>query len=327
MSPFGQTVLLDAHQHGPIVRQHGHTYLDHGALQAFVAHVVRSTRHQRRDVAFDYWAAVPTGTSQVHLMRGPDTLQAGRVEDVPDLVLTRRRVHWRHGGGNPHREDPAPVECLAQRSVIDPEIPTQGMDAQTVRGRDKRKSMLDLVEQRQHRTGITRIARGHPGGKNKAGRGLGEYARFPPKLGRAITLAFENRRNAGVIRIDDLAVRPPFTVGQTLRLFDDLSMGIARSLQVTQQALALGLMEGRGVLQECCRLLGPGLQGTTEVQQVPFGLSYERDEDFPLAPALATKASHDLVQGLAQRTSLGAQCGRGARGSLRDPFNELESFF
>jgi hypothetical protein len=60
---------------------------------------------------------------------------------------------------------------------------------------------------------------------------------------------------------------------------------------------------------------------------VPFGLSYERDEDFPLAPALATKASHDLVQGLAQLTSLGAQCGRGERGPLRDPFNELESFF
>ena len=104
-------------------------------------------------------------------------------------------------------------------------------------------------------------------------------------------------------------------------------MGIAGGFQVAQQALALGLTEGRRVEQECFRLLGPGLNGPPEVQQVPFGLAHQRDEDFALAPALPTKASHDLVQGLTQLTSLMVQRGRGERGLLGDPFNELERFF
>ena len=74
LSPFGQALLMDAHQHRPIVRQYGHAYLDHGTLKTFVAHVARSARHQRRDVAFYYRAAVPTSTGQVHVIRGPDPL-------------------------------------------------------------------------------------------------------------------------------------------------------------------------------------------------------------------------------------------------------------
>ena len=45
------------------------------------------------------------------------------------------------------------------------------------------------------------------------------------------------------------------------------------------------------------RLLGPGLNGSAEGQQLPFGLAYQRDEDFALAPALPPKTPHDLVQG------------------------------
>ncbi len=67
-------LLTDAHQHCPIVGHHRHAHLDDGALKTFVAHVARSTRHQRRYVTFNDRAAVATGTGQVHLMRGPDTL-------------------------------------------------------------------------------------------------------------------------------------------------------------------------------------------------------------------------------------------------------------
>ncbi len=40
---------------------------------------------------------------------------------------------------------------------------------------------LHVVEERQHVTGITRIARGHPSSKDKTGRGFGKETRFPPK--------------------------------------------------------------------------------------------------------------------------------------------------
>ncbi len=219
------------------------------------------------------------------------------------------------------------MERVAHLGVIDPEIPAEGVDAHTVWRGDEIDGALHLVEERQHVTGITRIARGHPMGKDKTGRGFGEETRFPPKLGWTIAFPFQDRCNRGVIRIDDFAVLQPFALGQTLGLFRDLPMGNAGGFQVAQQALALGLTEGSRVVQEGFRLLGPGLNGPAESQQVPFGLAHQRDEDFALAPALPTKTPHDLLQGLVQRMRLVAQWGRGERRLPRDPLDELQAFF
>ena len=66
---------------------------------------------------------------------------------------------------------------------------------------------------------------------------------------------------------------------------------------------------------------------SNEVQQVPFGLAYQLDEDFALAPALTAKAVHDLVQALVQLLRLGFQ-GRGGEGALLgNPFDEVKVFF
>src|SRR5712691_1300668 len=89
---------------------------------------------------------------------------------------------------------------------------------------DEIDGALHLVEERQHVTGITRIALGYPIGKDKTGRGFGENTRFPPKLGWTIAFSFQDRCNGGVIRIDNFAVQQPFTFGQTLGLFHDLPM-------------------------------------------------------------------------------------------------------
>ena len=67
-------LLTHAHQDRSIVSHHGHAHLDHGALKAFVAHLIRAARHQRRNVPFDHWAAVATGTGQVNLVRRLDTV-------------------------------------------------------------------------------------------------------------------------------------------------------------------------------------------------------------------------------------------------------------
>ncbi len=71
LSAFRETLLPDAHQYSTIVGHHRHAHLDDGALKTFVAHLARSTRHQRRDVTFDDRTAVATGTGQVDLMWGP----------------------------------------------------------------------------------------------------------------------------------------------------------------------------------------------------------------------------------------------------------------
>ena len=62
LSPCGQTLLRHAHQDRPIVGYHDHAQLDHGALQPFVADLIRTARHQRRNVPFDHRAAVATDT-------------------------------------------------------------------------------------------------------------------------------------------------------------------------------------------------------------------------------------------------------------------------
>ena len=74
LSPFGQALLTDAHQHCPVVGYHGHAHLHHSALQTFVTYMRRTARHQRRDVTFHHGTTVATGAGEVYLMGGPKTV-------------------------------------------------------------------------------------------------------------------------------------------------------------------------------------------------------------------------------------------------------------
>ena len=79
--------------------------------------------------------------------------------------------------------------------------------------------------------------------------------------------------------------------------------------------------------EEIGRFLCPGLNATAHVQQVLFGLAHQFDEDFALAPALPAKATHDLLQVLAQLMRLVCQCGGGESALPGDPLDELQAFF
>jgi hypothetical protein len=60
---------------------------------------------------------------------------------------------------------------------------------------------------------------------------------------------------------------------------------------------------------------------------VPFGVAYQRDEDFALASTLAAKATHDLLQGLAQLLRLLTQ-GLGRQGAWAcNRLDESKDFF
>jgi len=163
--------------------------------------------------------------------------------------------------------------------------------------------------------------------KDKAGSGLGEQTDFAPELGWTIAFAFDDRGNGGVIRMDDFALTELFALGQALRLFGDLPMRVARGLQVASQALALRLAQVGVLVQERLCLLGPERNGTAQLQQVLCGLAHQRDQDFALAPALAAKATHDLVQGLVEFLSGVLQSRGRERALLADPLDEVQHFF
>src|SRR5688500_5656162 len=73
LSPFGQALLTDAYQDGPIVCHHYHAHLHHRAVKTLVTQGARATRHQGRDVTLHHRATIATGTGQLNLIRGADT--------------------------------------------------------------------------------------------------------------------------------------------------------------------------------------------------------------------------------------------------------------
>ena len=201
------------------------------------------------------------------------------------------------------------------------------MDLKGLWGGDEVDGVLHLVEQGQDITRITRIALGHPVGKDKAGSRLGQNPGFTAKLSRTIAFAFDDRRNGGIIGIDDFELVQLFALGQALRLVDHLTMGVAGRLQVAKQVLTLSLAE-LGVLdQEGFGLLSPRLYGLIQVQQVTLGLTHQFDEDFALASTLAAETSHDFLQTLIALKRLRAQ-GRGGSGALlADSLDDMKVFF
>jgi hypothetical protein len=69
-----------------MVRHDGHPRLNDGAAMAFVGEVRGSTVQQAGNDTFDHRSAVPTGTREVHLGRGPYAVQVRLVQD-PQNVL------------------------------------------------------------------------------------------------------------------------------------------------------------------------------------------------------------------------------------------------
>lgn len=71
----------------------------------------------------------------------------------------------------------------------------------------------------------------------------------------------------------------------------------------------------------------PGGQGATKIEQLLFRSPHKGDEDLALAPTLAAKAPHDLVQRLVEFLSGKFQARAWKRTLLADAFQEVEEFF
>ena len=67
-------LLTDAHQGCPVMSHHRHSLLPHGAWMTFVTSLAGAACQQAGDVTFHHWAALATGTGQLHVVRGPLTV-------------------------------------------------------------------------------------------------------------------------------------------------------------------------------------------------------------------------------------------------------------
>ena len=89
----------------------------------FVTHLASAARQQAGDVTFHHRAAIAAGTGQLHLVRGPLTVQSRLGEDSADLLSTGIGGNGLAALGNAHRENPSRMERLTQGGVIDAKVP------------------------------------------------------------------------------------------------------------------------------------------------------------------------------------------------------------
>jgi len=111
------------------------------------------------------------------------------------------------------------------------------------------------------------------------------------------------------------------------RVLADLRRGAQGRGQLQGQALAVGLIEIGGLLQEVLGLLPKHGAGLAEGQELPFGLAHPGQEAVPLPPALAANPPPDLFQLLVQALGLGLQLGGLAAAALSDAADDRKGFF
>ena len=148
------------------------------------------------------------------------------------------------GLGDAHRQNAARMEGLTQDGIIEAQITRHRVYLALWSCLDPVDGALDLVEQGQHITRITRIALGHEVGKDKTGRGFRGDAGLSAKLRRAIALAFDNGGNGGIVGIDQFTVAELLALGQPGGLFTDVVMVVHRRGERQGETLTLGAHAG-----------------------------------------------------------------------------------
>jgi hypothetical protein len=124
-------------------------------------------------------------------------------------------------------------------------------------------SLVDLVKQGQHITGITRIPLRYEVGKDKTRRGFGGEARLSTKLRRAIALAFDNRGNGEIIGVDQFTVAELLAMGQLGRLFPDEGMVVHCRRERKGETYTLGLRQRMCLFEVLFGLQANGFDGFT----------------------------------------------------------------
>ena len=187
--------------------------------------------------------------------------------------------------------------------------------------------VLHFVDQGQHIAGIVGIPYRQLKGKDKARGGLGDNAGFAAKLSGAVALAFANRGNREVVRIDEFTLPQGFAVSQPAGLGGDLVMGFEGYFELGVPALPLVLRQGRRALHVLLRGLSKRHDLLPGLQQLPLGLAHQHHKHSALAAALAAKAAHNLDEGLLELPGLSFQPLALGGALVGEVGNDLEDFF
>ncbi len=182
---------------------------------------------------------------------------------------------------------------------------------------------LDLVEQGQHIPGIARVALRHKVGKDKTGRWFRHDAGLSTKLRRAITLAFENRRNGRIVGIDKFTVAELFALGEPLGLPTDVLMGAQPRGQRTAETFTRGIAQGRRLFKVLLGLLSKGFEGLAKRKELLFRLAHQLHEDVTLTSTAAAKGAHDFFQRMLEALGLALKRGGSAAALLGDVVDEF----
>jgi len=293
----------------------------------FVPHLACPTPEHTGEVAFDHWAAMATRTGSLHLVRSPLPVSARLIQDREDHLRARSLGNRLDRLGDPDREDPARMQRLTQHGILDAQVPRHRVDLEPRACWDPRDGAGDFVEQGEDVARITRIARGHQVGEDKARRRVGDQARLAAELRRAIPLAFDKRCDGAIIGIDNFTMAEFFPLGEPGGLRTDMRMRAQRGVQRLGQALTRGGAPRARVGQALLGLLPQRGDGLPQVEEHLFRLAYKLDTDLALPSALAAKAPHDLVQCLRQILRLTRERRGGTATVLGQVCDACERFF
>jgi len=110
-------------------------------------------------------------------------------------------------------------------------------------------------------------------------------------------------------------VTQPLALGQAARWLADLVMRCEGGAQIACQALRSGGAHMGGLGEGLLGFLRELSDGAAALQEWPCGVAYQFHEDLALPPAVATKAAHDLLEGVLKRLGLRLER-EGAGGAL-----------
>jgi hypothetical protein len=232
-----------------------------------------------------------------------------------------------NGFGDANREYTSCVERLTQCRVIDAEVARHRVDPESLGCLDVCNRSLDFRQEGQDRAGIARSPFWHVVRKDKARGRVRHDAGLAAKLRGTIALAFEDGSDSESVGIDQFAVTQFLAVGEPCGLLAEVCMAAHRSVERLGDTLALGVTQGRRLVQEVLGLLPKRGNRLSKLQELLFRLAHQFYKDLTLPTALAAKAPHDFFQLLVELLGLTREDRGSAATLLGDVFDERQGFF
>ena len=247
----------------------------------FVAQLACPPAQQAGNDTLDHGAAVAGGAGQLHLAGGAFAVQARGGEHRVNLRGGRRGRERLDRAGDTHSEDVTGMQGLPQFGVVERQIAGERVDRGSGPRGDVRERRLHLVHQRHDVAAITGIAHRQLRGEHEACGGLADNPRLAAKLGGAVTLAFADRGDGGIVGIDDFTAGQGLAVGEATGLGSDLLMGDEGESQRGVPARPLVCRQRGGGLDLRLGSLRHRHHGLPRRQQLRFRLPDQLTKTFP----------------------------------------------